>query len=71
MISVTKITTCNKCKYFIKCVDPKFIQYSKCALFGYKNPKGEIIYEFANTCRKSGGLCGGKYFTFNHIGRHH
>ena len=52
MISVTKITSCNQCKYFIKCLDPNFIQYSKCALFGYKT-QTETLYEFANICRKT------------------
>lgn len=64
MISITKVTTCNKCKYLIKCLDPDILKYSKCALFGYKNQTGDITYEFANICRKSRGLCGGKYFTF-------
>ena len=66
MNSVTKITSCNKCKYFIKCIDPNFVQYSKCALFGYKAQSDTFYtYEFANICRKSVNLCGGKYFTFN------
>ena len=71
MISVTKISSCFKCKYLIKCADPKFIQYSKCALFGYKDTNGDITKEFANICLKSDALCGGKHFKINDIGRHH
>ena len=70
MDKMMRIGSCFKCKYFIKCKDPRFIQYSKCALFGYRTGR-DITYEFANACRKSDGKCGGKYFTPNDVGRHH